>query len=58
MEQNRTEQNALFKLEHIRFIVSIQIHIHEYGLVKKEKRNKKKQKRKIKKENGKRKKRK
>ena len=33
---NRTEQNALFKLEHIRFIVSVQIHIHEYGLVKKE----------------------
>ena len=49
----RTEQNGLFQLEHIRFIVSIQIHIHEYGHVGKKK---KKQKRKIEKERRKRKK--
>ena len=39
--ENRTEQNGLFQLEHIRFNVSIQIHIHEYGHVKENKKKKK-----------------
>ena len=46
-KQNRTEQNGLFfQFEHIRFIVSIQIHIHEYGHVKEKKEEE------TKKENG------